>query len=373
MLSRIYIWQQPDWPRFHWDPDTVSNALADAKYRQGLLAGRMSSIGFDLSRRAVADTLAEEAVSSGAIEGETLDAAQTRSSVARRLGMDVGGADVSVGRDVEGMVDMTLDAAQRWDEPLTAERIFSWHEALFPTGGSPFRRIQVGGWRTDSRGPMQVVSGAVGRERVHFQALPAASIDGEMAAFLDWFESPSQMDGVLKAATAHLWFVTIHPFDDGNGRIARAIADMALARSERSPQRFYSMSSQIMAERAAYYRTLERTQRGTMDVTAWTLWFLGCLTRAIESAETALSATLAKARFWQSATRVPLNARQRMMLNRLLDGFQGKLTTSKWARLAKCSHDTALRDISALIERGILKRGAARGRSASYELADWRG
>ena len=370
MLSRIYIWQQPDWPRFRWDSDAVSNALADAKYRQGLLTGRMSSIGFDLSRQAVLHTMTEEVVSSGAIEGETLNAAQTRSSVARRLGMDVVGA-VRVGLDVEGMVDMTLGAVQRWDMPLTAERLFAWHEALFSTGGSPFRRIEVGGWRTDSRGPMQVVSGAVGRERVHFQAPPAASIDGEMAAFLDWFESPSQMDGVLKAALAHLWFVTIHPFDDGNGRIARAIADMALARSERSPERFYSMSSQIMAERAAYYRTLERTQRGTMDVTEWTLWFLGCLTRAIESAETALSATLAKARFWQSAANIPLNARQRMMLNRLLDDFQGKLTTSKWARLAKCSHDTALRDINALIRRGILKRGAAGGRSASYELADW--
>ena len=370
MMRRNYIWQDPDWPKFRWDSDAVLDALADAKYRQGVLAGRMSSIGFDLSRQAVLHTLTEEAVSSGAIEGETLDAAQTRSSVARRLGMDVGGA-VSGGRDVEGMVEMTLDAVQRWDMPLTAERLFAWHKALFSTGGSALRRIEVGRWRTDSRGPMQVVSGPVGRERVHFQAPPAASIDGEMAAFLDWFESPSQMDGVLKSALAHLWFIAIHPFDDGNGRIARAIADMALARSERSPQRFYGMSSQIMSERAAYCRTLERTQRGTMDATEWTLWFLGCLTRAIESSEAALSATLAKARFWQSAAGVPLNARQRMMLNRLLDGFQGKLTTSKWARLAKCSHDTALRDINALIALGILKRGAARGRSARYELADW--
>lgn len=327
----------------------------------------MSSIGFDISRRAMLDAATDEAVSSGGIEGESLDAERTRSSVARRLGMDAGGF-VGANRDVDGMVDMTLDAVQRYDAPLTAERLFAWQSALFPAGRSGLVRVEVGAWRTDARGPMRVVSGPVGRERVHFEAPPAASLDGEMARFLDWFESPADMDGVLKAAVAHLWFVTIHPFDDGNGRVARAIADMALARAERSPRRFYGMSSRILAERAAYYRTLERTQRGTTDITEWALWFLRCLARAVESAETALSAALDRARFWQNAADIPLNDRQRAMLNRLLDGFRGKLTTSKWARLSKCSHDTALRDINALIERGVLRRGAKGGRSASYEL-----
>ena len=367
MLRRTYIYQQADWPAFRWDCDAVSRALADAKYRQGMLAGRMSSIGFDLSRRAMVDALTDEAVSSGGIEGESLDPERTRSSVARRLGMDAGGF-VGANRAEDGVVDMALDATQRYDAPLTAERLFAWHSALFPTGRSGLARIEVGKWRTDARGPMQVVSGAVGRERVHFEAPPAASIDGEMARFLDWLESPPDMDGVLKAATAHLWFITVHPFDDGNGRIARAIADMALARSERSSRRFYGMSPQILSERAAYYRTLERTQRGTTDVTEWTLWFLQCLTRAVESAETALSATIERARFWQSVADIPLNARQRAMLDRLLDGFRGNLTASKWARITKCSHDTALRDINALIERGVLQRGAKGGRSASYEL-----
>ncbi len=367
MLRRKYIYHQPDWPLFRWDCDAVSPALADAKYRQGMLAGRMSSIGFDLSRRAILSAATDEAVSSGGIEGETLDPERTRSSVARRLGMDAGGF-IGANRDVDGIVDMTLDATQRYDAPLTAERLFAWQSALFPTGRSGLVRVEVGKWRTDARGPMRVVSGPVGRERVHYEAPPAASLDGEMARFLDWFESPPDMDGVLKAAVAHLWFVTIHPFDDGNGRIARAIADMALARAERSSRRFYGMSSQILAERAAYYRTLERTQRGTTEITEWTLWFLRCLARAVESAETALSATLERALFWQSVADIPLNARQRMMLDRLLDGFLGKLTASKWARLSKCSHDTALRDINALIARGILRRGAKGGRSASYEL-----
>jgi Fic family protein len=282
--------------------------------------------------------------------------------------MDIGALQPA-DRHVEGVVEMMLDATRHYDQPLTAERLFAWHAALFPTGRSGMTRIKVGVWRDDSRGPLQVVSGPVGRERVHFEAPAAARLDREMPAFLDWFNKDTGLDEVLQAGLAHLWFVTIHPFDDGNGRIARAIADMALARSEQSPQRFYSMSAQIRQERTAYYDILEQTQKGTMDVTRWMDWFLGCLSRAFEGAQTTLAAVLSKARFWDANRDVPLNGRQRLVLNRLLDGFEGKLTTSKWAKLTKCSQDTALRDILNLVEHGILVRNPEGGRSTSYALA----
>ena len=281
--------------------------------------------------------------------------------------MDAGGVG-RADRDVEGVVEMMLDATRRYDEALTAERLCDWHASLFPTGRSGLRRITVGAWRDGDADPMQVVSGPAGRERVHFEAPPAAALAAETQAFLDWFEAPSELDPVLAAGLAHFWFVTIHPFDDGNGRIARAVADMALARSERSSQRFYSMSSQIRAERKAYYGVLERTQRGTTDVTGWMDWFLACLGRSIESSATSLSAVLAKARFWERAAGVAVNERQRRVLNRLLYGFEGKLTTSKWAKLARCSQDTALRDITFLVARGMLARNPGGGRSTSYEL-----
>jgi Fic family protein len=263
---------------------------------------------------------------------------------------------------------MMLDATQRYDRPLTDGRLFGWHASLFPAGRSGAHPISVGSWRDDRNAPMQVVSGPVGRERVHFEAPPAAGLDDDMGRFLEWFNSDTTTEPVLKAALAHLWFVTIHPFDDGNGRIARAIADMALARSEESPRRFYSMSAQIRLERSDYYRTLEQTQKGTMDITVWMEWFLGCLTRAIESAQTALSGVLATARYWEKLRDVTLNDRQRLVINKLLDGLEGALTTSKWAALTKSSQDTALRDIQQLVERGVLVRNAAGGRSTSYSI-----
>ena len=327
----------------------------------------MEALGFNLRQEAVLQTLTSDVVKSSEIEGETLDAAQVRSSIARRLGMDVG-ALKPADRHVDGVVEMMLDATRRYDQPLTDERLFGWHAALFPTARSGLSRIRVGAWRDDSAGPMQVVSGPVGRERVHFEAVAASRLAREMAAFLEWFNRRPEIDEVLKASLAHLWFVTIHPFDDGNGRIARAIADMALARSENSPQRFYSMSAQIRQERSAYYGVLESTQQGTLDVTAWVEWFLGCLGRAIDGAQTLLAGVLAKARFWERLQGVPRNERQTLVLNRLLDGLEGKLTTSKYAKLAKCSQDTALRDILPLVARGILVRPRAAGAPATLSL-----
>ncbi|MDA8219944.1 MAG: Fic family protein [Dehalococcoidales bacterium] len=364
----MYIHELPDWPRFGWDWERIAEPLAAVRHRQGQLAGRMAALGFSLRAEAVLQTTTADVLKSSEIEGEKLDAEQVRSSIARRLGIDIG-ALKPADRDVEGIVEMTLDATGHYDQPLTAERLFSWHAGLFPAGRSGLGRIRVGAWRDDSAGPMEVVSGPVGREHVHFVAPEAARLPGEMAAFLDWFNSSADSDPVLRAGLAHLWFVTIHPFDDGNGRIARAIADMALARSENSRQRYYSMSAQIRQERAAYYGILERTQQGTLDVTPWLEWFLGCLRRAVDGAETILGAGLGKARFWESVAGVTLNERQRLVLNRLLEGFEGNLTTTKYAKLARCSQDTALRDILSLVDKGILVRGPAGGRSTSYALA----
>jgi Fic family protein len=328
----------------------------------------MEALGFTVTEEAVLRTLTEDVVKTSEIEGETLDADQVRSSIARRLGMDIGGLKAP-DRNVDGVVEMMLDASRNYQQPLTESRLFSWHASLFPTGRSGMNRINVGTWRDDSTAPMQVVSGPVGRERVHFAAPAAARLAEEMRGFLDWFNGDTTTDAVLKAAQAHLWFVTIHPFDDGNGRIARAIADMALARSEESPQRFYSMSAQIRQERSDYYRILERTQQGTTDITPWIEWFLGCLTRAIEGAHITLAGVIARARFWEKLRGVPLNERQRLVIIRLLDGFAGNLTTSKWAAITKSSQDTALRDIQQLVDRGVLIRNPAGGRSTSYSLA----
>jgi Fic family protein len=345
-------------------------ALSSCRHQQGRLLGQMEALGFQLQQEAVLQTLTDDVVKSSEIEGERLDILQVRSSVARRLGMDVGGV-VAADRHVEGVVEMVLDATRHYDEALSADRLCAWHASLFPTGRSGMRRIRVGAWRDDSTGAMQVVSGPIGRERVHYEGPAAGRLEQEMTAFLEWFETAgADHDPVLKAGLAHLWFVTIHPFDDGNGRIARAIADLALARSERRAQRFYSMSRQIRQERTAYYDILERTQKGALDVTPWMEWFLACLSRAIEGAQTELAAVLAKARFWQTLGTVPINDRQRLMLNRLLDGFEGHLTTSKWGTIARCSADTALRDILQLVDRGILVRNAGRGRSTSYSLAE---
>ena len=362
-----YIHEQESWPRFIWDRDGLAERLAAVRHQQGRLLGRMEALGFLPRQEAVLKTLTEDVLKSSEIEGENLDPGQVRSSIARRLGRDVGGLK-AVDRNVEGVVEMMLDALRRYDQPLSSERLFAWHAALFPTGRSGMKQIPVGMWRDDSNGPMQVVSGPIGREYVHYEAPAAPRLDEEMARFLDWFNGENETDWVVKAGLAHLWFVSVHPFEDGNGRIARAIADMALARSEQSWQRFYSMSAQIRQEREAYYDVLERTQKSTLDVTRWMEWFLSCLAGAIEGAQATLATVLFKTRFWERVGDFPLNKRQRLVLGRLVDGFEGKLTTSKWARLAKCSHDTALRDIAALVEGGILVRGGQGGRSTSYEL-----
>lgn len=363
-----YIHQHPNWPKFHWDSRKVLSLLANVRHRQGRLLGTMEALGFDLRTEASLSTLTADVIKTSAIEGEALDADQVRSSIARRLGLEFGGTAVA-SRDVEGVVEMMLDATQNFSSSLTEERLSGWHACLFPSGRSGMRKITVGQWRQPESDPMQVVSGPMGRERVHFEAPAAERLGREMGAFLEWFESDGTMDPVLKAALAHFWFVTIHPFEDGNGRIARAIADMALARAEGTKDRFYSMSAQIEAERRDYYLNLESTQLGGTDITGWILWFLGCLGRAVDGAESHLAGVLHKAGVWKHLAESPVNDRQRQIINRLLDGFEGKLSSSKYAKLTKCSADTALRDINDLLERGILEREEAGGRSTSYRLA----
>jgi len=364
-----YIHELKEWPHFQWSQERLAKLLAAVRLRQGRLIGRMQALGFPLQEEAVLSTLTEDVLKSSEIEGEILDKDQVRSSIAKRLGMDVG-ALPPADRNVEGVVEMMLDATQKFKTELTADRLFGWHASLFPTGRSGMSKIIVGAWRDEKSAPMQVVSGAYGREKVHYEAPVAGRLDSEMKSFLDWFNGEQNTDPVIKAALAHLWFVTIHPFDDGNGRIARAIADMALARSEDSPQRFYSMSAQIRLERKAYYDLLDATQKGNLDVTEWLDWFLGCLDRAFDGAEQTLAAVFQKAEFWKKHAAAKINERQRDILNRLLDGFEGKLTSSKWALIEKCSPDTALRDINELVDQGILTKDAGGGRSTSYSLAD---
>jgi Fic family protein len=363
----MYIHEHANWPVLRWDEAKLAGPLAEVRYLQGALIGRMQSLGFPLRAEAALQTLTRDVVKTSEIEGEMLDTRAVRSSIARRMGVEVGGLP-PVDRNVEGIVDVMFDATHAYDQPLTAERLFGWHAALFPTGRSGRLRITVGAWRNEASGPMQVISGPYGRETVHFEAPGHERLEGEMARFLDRFDAPSTTDPVLRSALAHFWFVTLHPFDDGNGRIARAIADLVLARSERSPQRFYSLSSQLQQERTAYYDVLERSQKGSLEVTPWMEWFLGCLKRAIQSSEVTLQAVLTQARFWESHADKAFNTRQRLLLNRLLEGFEGKLTSTKWALIAKCSQDTALRDIDDLMKQGVLARQDAGGRSTSYRL-----
>jgi Fic family protein len=363
-----YIHQLPEWPRFQWASARIAAQLAAVRHRQGRLLGRMERLGFALQTEANLQSLTEEVVKSSEIEGEILDRDEVRSSIARRLGVEIG-ALAPTDRNVEGIVEIVLDATENYTAPLTTDRLHGWHAALFPTGRSGMKKITVGAWRTESAGPMQVVSGPPHRERVHFEAPAAACLDGEMRDFIEWYNASTDLDPVLKAGIAHLWFVTIHPFEDGNGRIARAIADMALARSEGMSQRFYSMSAQIRQERNAYYDILESTQKDGLEISKWLEWFLACLDRALSGAETILAAVFAKARFWEvHAGGASFNERQRKMINRLLDGFEGKLTSSKWATITKSSQDTASRDINDLIKQGVLSKDAGGGRSTSYSL-----
>ena len=373
---RTYLWQRPDWPQWRFDAVALAVPLAQVHRAQGQLAGRMAALGLVQRDQATLQALTQEVITTSAIEGEALDLSAVRSSIARRLGVDIG-ALAPANRHVDGVVDMVLDATQHYAQPLTAERLFGWHAALFPTGYSGRVRIQVGAWRNDAAGPMQVVSGPMGREKVHYQAPPATALPTETAAFLQWFNAAPAGDAIIHAALAHLWLVTLHPFDDGNGRISRAVGDMALARAEGTAQRFYSLSAQIQRQRKQYYDQLEATQRGTLDVTPWLEWFLGCLLRAVQGADGLLVGVLDKAQFWQRWAGTPMNARQTLMLNhvldRALDGMEGKLTNAKitnavWAAVGKCSADTALRDINDLLARGVLRRLEGGGRSTGYLL-----
>lgn len=364
----VYIYQLPNWPRFTWQQDQIIALLAEVRNRQGRLLGKMESLGFNLQAEASLHTLTLDVLKSSEIEGELLDADQVRSSIARRLGMDIAGL-VPADRHVEGIVEMMLDATQQYQQALSEDRLFGWHAALFPTGRSGMHKIVVGAWRDNTKDdPMQVVSGAMGKEKVHFEAPETGRLNLEMIQFINWFNEDSSMDAVLKAAIAHLWFVTIHPFDDGNGRIARAIADLQLARADGTAQRFYSMSAQIRKERKEYYDILEATQKGSLDITRWLTWFLQCIDRAIAATNETLGGVLRKAKFWEKHSTTILNNRQRTMLNKLLDGFEGKLNTSKWAKITKTSQDTALRDIQDLIDKQVLAKETGGGRSTSYTL-----
>ncbi len=364
----MYIHQLKQWPDFQWDNAKIASLLSNVRHRQGRLLGRMEGLGFDLKEEATLRTLTMDVLKSSEIEGEMLNPDQVRSSIARRLGMDVAGL-IPADRNVEGVVEMMLDATQRYTAPLTDDRLFGWHASLFPAGRSGMYKIVTGAWRNNKRDdPMQIISGAMGREKVHFQAPDSDKLGSEMKKFLRWFNAAGNIDPVLKAAVAHLWFVTIHPFGDGNGRIARAITDMLLARADGSVQRFYSMSAQIRIERNGYYDILERTQKDTLDITAWIVWFLECLERAIGATDVTLAAVMRKAKFWEIAATQTLNERQKLMLNKLLDGFIGKLTSSKWATITKTSQDTAIRDIQDLVGKGLLRKEDAGGRSTSYIL-----
>ena len=363
----LYIYQRENWPDFTWDNDKLVNLLSEARNLQGRLIGKMEFLGFEWRDEALLETLTLDVLKSAETEGELLNPGQVRSSIAQRLGMEFGGTTMS-DRNVDGMVEMMIDATKNCFKPLTTERLFDWHAALFPTGRSGIIKITVGEWRKDTSGQMQVVSGAAGREKIHYQAPDASLIEVEMSRFLKWFNEENQTDLVIKAAIAHLWFVTIHPFQDGNGRIARALTDMLLAQSDKSTQRFYSMSAQIGKEIKEYYEVLEKTQREDLDVTEWIKWFLSCLINALKATETLLARILLKADFWNRHAETIINERQKKVINRLLDGFEGKLTSMKWTKIAKCSKDTAIRDINDLIKKDILQKSSAGGRSTSYEL-----
>ena len=363
----VFIHQNDNWPNVTWKAESIVNLLSEARNLQGRLMGKMEALGFDLRNEALLDTLTLDVIKSSEIEGEVLNPDQVRSSIARRLGMEIAGS-VDSDRNVDGVVEMMLDATQNCFKPLTADRLFYWHAALFPTGRSGIYKITVADWRKDSTGPMQIVSGAMGKEKMHFQAPDSHLVDNEMLIFLDWFNNYDKTDLVIKAAIAHLWFVSIHPFEDGNGRITRALSDMILARADKSNQRFYSMSAQIRQERKGYYEILEKTQKANLDITEWIKWFLHCLINALKSTDSVLRQVLFKADFWNRHSMTIINERQRKLINKLLDGFDGKLTSSKWAKIAKCSKDTAIRDINDLINKNILQKEAAGGRSTNYEL-----
>src|SRR4030042_72932 len=364
---KIYIYQQSGWPKFKWDSKSILLPHSNVRHLQGKLVGKMETLGFKLRNEAVLETLTTEVIKTSEIEGQILDLGQVRSSIARRLRIEVSGL-VAADRNVDGVVDMMLDATPNYTMPLTTDRLFCWHSALFPSGRSGMYKIILGKWRDDSTGPMQVVSGALGKEKVHFEAPPSEEIRKEMKSFISWFNKEPDQDLILKSAISHLWFITIHPFEDGNGRIARALSEMLLTRSDETPQRFYSMSAQIRSERKDYYKILEKIQKGTLDITEWLVWYLKCIENALNSSDIILSKVLYKHKFWTKFASENLNNRQILLINKLLDNFTGQLTTSKWAKIAKCSQDTALRDIQALVNKKILQKNPSGGRSTTYTL-----
>jgi Fic family protein len=368
-MFKPYIHQKENWPNFEWNDKSLIDLLSKVRNLQGKIVGKMETLGFDLRNEAVLETLTLDVLKSTEIEGELLNAEQVRSSLAKRLGIQIENSIYSE-RNVDGIVDMTIDATQNYNKPLTKKRLFNWHYSLFPTGRSGMYKITVGNWRKDTTGPMQVVSGAMGKEKVHFEAPNSKLVEKEMDFFFNWFISNKKIEPVIKAGIAHLWFVTIHPFEDGNGRISRAITDLLLARADGIPQRYYSMSSQIRIERKEYYNMLEKTQQGNLDITDWLVWFLNCLLNALKASEVILNKVLYKHKFWNKYATEIQNKRQKKMLNKLLDNFIGKLTTSKWAKINKCSQDTALRDIQDLIKKGIIEKEKAGGRSTNYELVE---
>lgn len=363
----MYFHQNKDWPNFKWDNDILLPYVSKVRNLQGRLIGRMESIGFQLREEAVLETITEDVIKSSEIEGEFLNPKEVRSSVARRLGMEISGLP-NTSIDVEGVVEMMLDATQKYKDHLTKDRLCGWHAALFPTGRSGMHKITVGEWRNDLQGPMQVISGPMGKEKVHYVAPESSRLEGEMKRFLNWFNTDEDMEPVIKSAVAHLWFVSIHPFDDGNGRIARAIADSQLARADRTNQRFYSMSAQIMKSKNEYYDKLESTQKGSLDISQWLVWYFERLIDALEATNETLSKILIKAKFWEQHQNTHFNARQIMMINRLQGDFVGKLHSSKWANMTKVHRDTALRDIQDLVDKGILSESGEGGRSTNYIL-----
>lgn len=359
-----YIHQYPNWTNFIWDESQTSPILIEVSKKQGILLGKMAMIGFDLRKEAILNTITEDVIKTSEIEGELLNPEQVRSSVARRLGMEIGGL-IPSNRNIDGIVEIMIDATKNSLEILSKDRLFNWHAALFPTGRSGMYPIKVADWRI---GDIQVISGAMGKERVHFEAIKAEEIDKEMEIFLNWFNRNSDLNPVLKAGIAHLWFLTIHPFDDGNGRIGRTIMDMQLAKADGINQRFYSLSAQIHKQRNSYYDILEKSQKGNQDITKWLVWYLNCLKLALENTEITFEKIIKKAKFWEKNSQTKINERQKNMLNNLMGDFVGNLTSSKWAKICKCSSDTALRDIQELESLGILKKGLAGGRSSNYEL-----
>ncbi|SEV99733.1 Fic family protein [Chitinophaga sp. YR573] len=360
--ANMYIYELNRWPEFTWDYEKLATKLAEVRYRQGKILGQMNAVGFNLKEEAILQTLTLDVLKSSEIEGDILNPEQVRSSIAKRLGIDIGGL-IPADRHVEGVVEMMLDATQKYDAALTEDRLYGWHHSMFPAG----YQITTGAWRN---GPMQVVSGMIGNEKIHFEAPDVHQIPKKMSAFLNWFNDKQEIDPVIKAGIAHLWFVTIHPFEDGNGRITRAITDMQLAHADQTAQRFYSMSAQIQKERTEYYNILESTQKGSLDITGWLKWFLDCLHRSMDSTDQILGKIMTRTEFWEKHQETQFNVRQLKMVNVLLDDFFGNLNVSKWAKMNNCSTDTALRDINDLVNKNILIKADGGGRNTSYKLKD---